>query len=93
MGSRAVLAWQRTAVLQHPGGLSRHVIREFVDEWIVDVEDYTVRVRKIYGLLQSGEADKAKRHLPPERVYPLSAELGRRLLIETEPSRRSKRGN
>jgi hypothetical protein len=62
-------------------GLSRHVIREYVEEWIVGIEDYTPRVRKIYDLLQSGHADKAKRHLPPERVYPVSDEVGRRLLI------------
>jgi hypothetical protein len=62
-------------------GLSRHVIREFVDEWIVGIEDYTPRVRKMYDLLQSGQADKAKRQLPPERLYPVSAEIGERLLI------------
>ena len=50
-------------------GLSRHVIREYVDDWVVRIDDYTPRVRKIYDLLQSGQADKAKRQLPPERVY------------------------
>jgi hypothetical protein len=53
-----------------------------VDEWVAGIEDITPRVRKIYDLLQSGQADKAKRLLPPEKVYPVSAELGRRLLIE-----------
>jgi hypothetical protein len=62
-------------------GLSRHIIREYVDEWVARVEDYTPRVRKIYDLLQSGQADRARRLLPPERVYPVGAELGRRLLI------------
>jgi hypothetical protein len=62
-------------------GLSRHVIREYVDEWVVGIEDITPRVRKIYDLLQSGQADKAKRQLPPERIYPISQELGRRLQI------------
>ena len=50
-----------------------------MDDWVVKIEDYTLRVRKIYDLLQSGHADKAKRQLPPERVYPVSAEIGRRL--------------
>jgi hypothetical protein len=63
-------------------GLSRHVIREYVDDWVVRIEDYTPLVRKIYGLLQSGQADKARRLLPPERIYPLNAEIGSRLLIE-----------
>jgi hypothetical protein len=62
-------------------GLSRHVIREYADEWVIGIEDYTPRVRKMYELLQSGHADKAKRLLPPERVYAVSAEIGRRLLI------------
>ena len=79
MGSRTVVAG---AGLQHYSiqvGLSRHIIREYVDDWVVKIEDYTPRVRKIYDLLQSGHADKAKRQLPPERVYPVSAEIGRRL--------------
>jgi hypothetical protein len=62
-------------------GLSHHVIREYVEEWVVGIEDYTPRVRKIYTLLQSGQADRAKRQLPPERVYPLGDELARRLMI------------
>ncbi len=63
-------------------GLSRHVIRAYVEEWVVGIEDYTPRVRKISGLLQSGQADKARRHLPPEKVYPVGAETGRRLRID-----------
>jgi hypothetical protein len=63
-------------------GLSRNVIHEYVDEWIVAIEDYTSRVRKIRDLLQSGESEKAKRHLPAERVYPLRNELARKLLIQ-----------
>jgi len=62
-------------------GLSRHVIREYGEDWIVAIEDRTVEVRKIYDLLHSGKADKAKRLLPAERVYPVGKELGRRLLI------------
>ena len=62
-------------------GLSRHVIREFVDEWVVKIEDYTPRVRKVHDLLYGGQADKAKRQLPPERVYPVPTALGKRLLI------------
>ena len=56
-------------------GLSRHVIREYVEEWVVGIEDYTARVRKIYDLLRSGKGDGAK------RLYPVGGELGRRLLI------------
>lgn len=63
------------------GPLRRHVIREYVDEWVVGIDDYTPHVRKIYALLQSGHADKARRQLPPERLYPVSAAVGQRLLL------------
>jgi len=63
-------------------GLSRHVIREYVEEWVARIEDYTPRVRKMYDHLQKGQADKAKRLLPPERLYPVGAELTSRLLID-----------
>lgn len=62
-------------------GLSRHIIREYVEDWIVRIEDYTPRVRKIYDFLQAGQADKAKRQLPPERLYPVNSEVEGRLLI------------
>ena len=62
-------------------GLSRHVIREYVDEWVVRIEDATPRVRKMHDLMQSGKTDRAKRHLPPERVYPVAAVLARQLLL------------
>jgi hypothetical protein len=64
-------------------GLSRHIIREYVEEWVVAIEDLTPRVRKMHDLLQGGQADKARRQLPPEPVYPVTAEIGRRLLIKT----------
>lgn len=62
-------------------GLSRHVIGDYVEEWVTHIEDITPRVREIHELLRAGEAEKAKRYLPPEKVYPVGAELGRRLLI------------
>src|SRR5262249_12251622 len=52
-------------------GISRHLIREYADKWIVGIEDYTQRVQKIYQRLHSGEAEKAKKLLPPERPYPV----------------------
>ena len=58
-------------------GLSRHVIRRYVEEWTVGIEDYTPRVRKIATLLRSGRESQAKALLPTERVYPLSPELRR----------------
>lgn len=62
-------------------GLSRHVIQRFVDEWIVSIEDFTPTIRKIYDLLQKGDLKNAKRHLPPEKVYPVSPDVGKRLML------------
>jgi hypothetical protein len=61
-------------------GLSRHIIREYVDDWITEITDITPRVRKMHDLLKAGQVNPAKRLLPPERVYDVG-ELGRRLLI------------
>jgi hypothetical protein len=62
-------------------GLSRHIIVEYVEQWVKGIEDLTPRVRKMYDLLQSGQGEKAKKLLPPEKVYPVRSELARRLLI------------
>jgi len=62
-------------------GISRHLIRDFVEKWILKIQDVSPVVAKIRGLLRSGKVDEAKRHLPAERSYPLPAGIGRRLLI------------
>jgi hypothetical protein len=59
--------------------LSRHIIKKYVDEWIVDIQDYTALVSKLYKLINSGHSDKAKKLLPPERIYPLKDEFQKRL--------------
>lgn len=63
-------------------GISRQLIREYVNEWIVAIEDYTPLVRKLYQQIQAGDADAAAKRLPKERPYPVDAALGRRLLME-----------
>jgi hypothetical protein len=60
-------------------GLSRHIIKKYVDEWVTDIQDCTALVTKLYQLINSGHADKAKKLLPTERVYPLSEALQKRL--------------
>jgi hypothetical protein len=62
-------------------GLSRHVIRQFVEEWTVAIEDFTPTVAKISKLIRAGRTKDAIRHVPPERVYPTSPEIGRKLLL------------
>lgn len=60
-------------------GISRHLIKEYNEDWIVDIIDYTPLVRKIYDLRQKGEYDQAKSLLPKEKVYPVSEEIIQRL--------------
>jgi len=63
-------------------GISRHVIKQYVDEWIVGIQDMTPLVRKMHGLLQSGQATKAKGFLPKERAYPVPEAIKKRLGME-----------
>lgn len=62
-------------------GLSRHIIERYVNDWTLEIRDYTPLVRKISGLLQEGEEAKAKSFLPKEQVYPLNQTLAQRLGI------------
>lgn len=52
-------------------GLSGPVVDRFIQDWIVDIEDITGRVRQIQELVQSGDLDSAAAALPEERPYPL----------------------
>ncbi|MBL8681121.1 MAG: DUF4291 domain-containing protein [Myxococcales bacterium] len=59
-------------------GLSRHVIREFVDDWIVSISDMTERVAKLRECVRSGRIDRARALLPSERPYAVPDEIARR---------------
>lgn len=63
-------------------GIGRQMIQEYVDQWIVKIEDLTSTVSKIRDLLKSGDEKNAKRHLPPERVYPIEPRIGNRIQIQ-----------
>jgi hypothetical protein len=72
----------RGAALNHYSiqvGIGRDLIRTFNDDWIVSLTDLTPQVRKAAPLVRAGQGAKAKRLLPAERVYPLPAELEKRL--------------
>ena len=53
-------------------GISRHLIREFVDDWIVGIENVSDKVTKIRGYLKAGNERAAKRLLPTESVYAIA---------------------
>lgn len=60
-------------------GLSRAIAREYAERWVVGLVDLSDRVRKTRALVQGGRAAEARRHLPPERVYPVDGATRRRL--------------
>jgi hypothetical protein len=60
-------------------GISRHLIREFANDWITSVTDLTPRVRKMRELLNARRIDKVTPLLPRERVYPIDPVLRRKL--------------
>ncbi|WP_425395632.1 DUF4291 domain-containing protein [Aeoliella sp.] len=62
-------------------GLSRHVIAEYVQEWVVELRDLTPTVNKIRKLRDEGHRDRAKRLLPPERIYEFDSLTASRLAM------------
>lgn len=72
----------RGAKLDHRSiqvGLSRHIIDRYVDDWTVEIRDLTPKVHAMSAHLRSGHADRARALLPPERPYPLGADLAKRI--------------
>lgn len=70
----------RGAKLDHRSiqvGLSRNIIEEYVNEWTVEIRDLTPLVHKISGHVRDGRVDRAKELIPPEKVYPLGADLAK----------------
>lgn len=60
-------------------GLSRHVIDQYADEWVLEIKDLTPTVHKIHKLVRDGDSTKAAALLPRERAYPVSPELAGRI--------------
>lgn len=68
--------------LQHRSiqvGLSRGIIREFTDDWILEIADLTAVTRKIRSAYLSGNQRRAKEQLPSERAYPVDDDIRKRL--------------
>jgi len=61
-------------------GLSRSIIAEFVNDWIVKIEDLTPLVKKLNKFRKQGGKNISK-HMPKERVYPISTKMGAHLMI------------
>ena len=63
-------------------GISRHVIEEFTNDWILKIEDVTPLMKKIRSLYLAGNTRRAKDQLPVERDYPVSEAVRTRLGID-----------
>lgn len=62
-------------------GLSRHIIQKYVEEWTVQIQDYTPLTRKLEAWKREGKWDQIQKQIPPEKVYPLPSEIATRLGI------------
>lgn len=60
-------------------GISRYLIEEFNEDWIVEIIDLTPLTKKINALRKQGKYKEAKRLLPKEQRYPLPLELENRI--------------
>ncbi|WP_017545244.1 DUF4291 domain-containing protein [Nocardiopsis prasina] len=75
----------RGAALNHYSiqvGVGRGLITSFAEEWVVGLTDITERTRRISEAVRSGRVARARRLLPPERVYPVPGGTAARLGIE-----------
>lgn len=63
-------------------GLSGEAVCRYVDEWITDLSDITLKVREIFHLVQTNKHEGAESMLPSEKPYVLPRTL-RRLIGAT----------
>lgn len=56
-------------------GLSGAAVARYVDEWIVGLTDVTGLAHRVRDLVRSGDEAAARAALPPERPYPLPADV------------------
>lgn len=62
-------------------GVGRQLIREYVEDWTLELTDLTPIADKIRRLCELGHADRGKKLLPKERRYEVSAEVAARLAM------------
>lgn len=63
-------------------GISRNLITEYNEKWIVKITDITPTVKKIHHLLTQGKHKEATRLLPAEKVYEVPKEIALRIGIK-----------
>src|SRR5690606_33784699 len=70
-------------------GISRTLIGEYVSGWIMEIRDMTDATAKLRSLRKAGHYQKARRLLPREIIYPVDADVSRRLGMRGPLDRRS----
>ena len=73
---------RRYRLIAFRSSLSRQIIERYVNEWTMEIRDCTPLAHKVSDLVAKGRADQAQKLLPRERVYPVEAEVARRLRME-----------
>lgn len=63
-------------------GISRFLIDEFNNDWIVEIIDLTPLTKKINQLRKIGKYTEAKKLLPNERIYTINSEIEKRIGIK-----------
>lgn len=62
-------------------GLSRNIIAEYVNDWIVKLDDMTPLVNKVRRLCDQGDYSRGKQLLPAEKNYEVNDEVSKRLAM------------
>jgi len=60
-------------------GLSGKAVERYVSEWIRSVRDVTGLVQEIRDRVEAGDIEGAERMRPVERLYPIGADVARRI--------------
>lgn len=63
-------------------GLTSKIIEEYVNEWVVRIEDFTPTVRKLHDSKRNGNMKIFNKLFPKEKVYEVSGEIKKRLMIK-----------
>jgi hypothetical protein len=91
-GAAVVVQWDpernlRGAKLDHRSiqvGLGRAIVSRYVNDWTVEIRDVTPLAGVLRKLREAGEWSHAEGLLPPERPYPVSPAIRRRLGMSEE---------
>jgi hypothetical protein len=66
-------------------GLGGSAAHRYVSDWIFGINDVTAEARELRELLDIGDETAARRLIPSERAYPLSADVARTIGATADP--------